>query len=173
MKKTIALIISCTIALSPSMADAGILWHATKKSAAKKIYAQGFNQKKMSPDARFGKGVYLSESKNTALKEKPRADAVLKFKESKNLKNNNINLAHPTNNKLKALSGDNDLRGNIRKGIIGPDLGKKIGRKAAQNDKSIIYKSAKNPKGTNYYIPSEVYKRHPNIIRKQGVEYGK
>jgi hypothetical protein len=171
MKRTIAVIISCAIALSPCTVDAGILWHATKRSLAKKIFTRGFSNKLMSPKARFGKGIYFGKSKITALKEKPKAGAVLRFRESKTLKNSSINLTHTTNTRLKALSGDTNLKGNIHNGLIGPDLGRKIGKYAARTDKSIIYKSAKDPKGTNFFIPSKVYQKHPYIIRKQGIDY--
>ena len=171
MKSTIALIISCTIALSPCTADAGILWHATKRSLAKKIATRGFSKKLMSPKARFGKGIYFGKSKTTALKEKPKAGAVLKFRESKTLKHNAINLTHPTNTRLKTLSGDRNLKGNIHNGLIGPDLGRKIGKYAARTDKSIIYKSAKDTKGINIFVPSKVYEKHPRIIRNKGIDY--
>lgn len=171
MKKVIAIIISLAIAFSPCMVEAGVFWHATKRALAKKLYTKGFSKKLMSRKARFGRGLYFGKSKFTALKEKPKAGAVLKFKQSKTLKNNSINLTHPTNIRLKSLSRDRDLRGNVHNGIIGPNLGSKIGKYAGRKDKSIIYKSAKDPKGTNVFIPWNVYQKHPKIVTPKEIHY--
>jgi hypothetical protein len=160
--------------MPPCAADAGWLVHAAKRAVAKKIVKKGFSPKRMSRKARFGKGTYLSKSKKTALKEKPDADAVVVVKNTRSLKKNNINLNDASKKKIKAISGDNDLRGNIHNGIIGPDLGRKIGRKAGKSGKIVTYKSAKDSSGTNIFIPSELYKRNPRIVKPvKVIEYGR
>ena len=172
MRKGI-LVTSLTISLIalPCLSEAGMLFHGTKRALAKRIATKGFSSKMMSAKARYGRGAYLSNSKNTALKEKPHADALVVFRDTSALRKKAINVNHLQKNRIKAITGDRDLRGNIRKGIYGPEIGRKIGQYAARKDKVIIYKSAKDPRGTNIVIPSQVYQRHPNIIRKQGIEY--
>jgi hypothetical protein len=146
----------------PLSTEAGLLFHATKRAAARKIMQRGFSAKMMKPNARFGKGVYTSESKALALKEKPTSDAVVVLKDTKILQHHKINTSSLTKDKLKRLSGDLDLRGNIHKGIIGPDLGKKIGKNAAKNGHVVVYPSVKG-KGSNYFIPQKVYQEHPRL----------
>ncbi|MBE0427246.1 MAG: hypothetical protein IBX72_11465 [Nitrospirae bacterium] len=155
----------------PCMVEAGTLFHATKKAIARKIAARGFSVKLMSPKARFGKGAYLSRSKATAIREKPKAEALVVFRDTKKLKNNAISVKDMRKSRIKAISGDKDLRGNIRYGIIGPNLGKKIGKNAAHKGKSVFYKSARDPRGTNVFIPAKVYQRDPKIVRQTGKIY--
>ncbi len=162
------------LVINPCITDAGWLFHAAKRSASKKILKRGFSPKKMNRKERFGKGAYLSKSKKTSLKEKPNADAVVTVKDSRMLKKKTIDLKKTPKEEIKALSGDRDLRGNIRNGVIGPDLGKKIGRKAGKSGKVIIYKSAKDLKGTNVFIPAKVYTKNPKIVKPVKVnEYGR
>ena len=175
MKRTIVIsLLTLSLVTVPVMAEAGFLFHATKKALAKRIMARGFSRKLMSPSTRFGKGAYLSKSPVTALREKPKADALVVFRDSKNLRNNAINVRNIQKDRIKALSGDTDLRGNIRKGVIGPDLGKKVANTAKRSDKSVLYRSARDPKGTNVFIPAQVYKKHPRIVTPTGtIQYVK
>jgi hypothetical protein len=166
--KVITALIMLGILLMPLSSEAGALFHATKKVAAKRIMQRGFSAKMMKPNARFGKGVYASESKSLALKEKPTSDSVVVLKDTKMLQQYKINTSSLTKDKLKKLSGDLDLRGNVRKGIIGPDLGRKIGKTAAKSGNVVVYPSVKG-KGNNYFIPQSVYQEHPKIIRPSKV----
>jgi len=159
-KAIIIALISSGLILQPCVSDSGWLFHATKRALAKKILKRGFSPKRMSRRARFGRGVYLSKKKATALKEKPNADAVIVFKKTKAMKAKKLNVNRLSKKKIKQISGDRDLRSNIRNGVIGPDLGRKIGRKAGRAGKIVTYKSAKDPNGTNVFIPLSVYKKN-------------
>lgn len=167
-KKIFAAFLMATILSTPYTAEGGLLFHATKRSIAQKMAKKGFSINHMSDKARFGKGAYLAKSKATAIKEKPNADAVVVFKETKTLKDHIINVKNMKKGGLKSLSGDGDLRGNIHKGIIGPDLGKKIARRLAPAGKSILYQSAKDRHGSNVVIPAAVYKKNPRIVNATG-----
>jgi hypothetical protein len=160
-------VIALALIVSPLSAQAKFLFHATKKAAAKKIASRGFATKKMNPKARFGKGVYLAESKKLALKEKPSAGAVIRFKDTKFLHRNSINIKDLTRKELKLFSGDRDLRGNIHKGIIRGDLAKKTGKAAGRYGMVVTYPSAKG-KGLNTFIPKKVYEAHPRIVPPKG-----
>ena len=143
------------------------LFHATRKAAAKRIMKKGFSRAKMRSTARFGKGVYTSTKKKTALKEAGTSNAILKFNKSNYLKKNTINLTNPTPAKLRKQINTNDLRGAVKNKVIGPKLGKKLGGAAAKKGEAIRYRSAKDLKGSNVFIPEKVYKRHPKILGAQ------
>jgi len=168
MKRKIVIILFVSFALlfHPISIDAGLLFHATKRAIAKRILRRGFNPARMSKRARFGRGGYLSRKNATALKEKPEADAVVVFEEKKAMKAREFNVNRVSTKEIKKISGDKDLRGNIRNGVIGPDLGRKIGRWAERNGKIVIYKSAKDPKSTNVFIPLTVYKKNRGKLLK-------
>ncbi len=172
--RLMALFIPLILMLVPAQAKAGLLFHATKRSLAKRILTRGFNPAKMSKHARFGKGVYFSRSRRTALREKPGADTVVVFKDTKALKKRTIQVKGMNKSELKAFSGDKDLRGNMRHGIIGPSLGRKVGSRAGKANKSVIYPSAKDKRGTNVVIPSRVYRENPRLIKPVRIDaYGK
>lgn len=170
MVKRIMLILAVSLGFmtSPIYAQAKTYFHAAKKAAAKKIMAKGFSLKKLNPHARYGKGIYLAESKKLALKEKPSAEVVVKIKDSKMLRKNSLNIAHLNKNELKLFSRDKDLRGNIKKGLIGGDLAKKTGKSAGRYGLVVQYPSAKG-KGMNTFIPGKVYEKHPKIVKPVGV----
>jgi len=148
----------------PDGAYAKSLFHATEKAVARRIMKRGFAANRMRSTARFGRGAYLAESRALALSEKPASKAVVAFKDSKLFRQRTLNTNRLKRTQLKRFSRDYDLRGNIRKGIIGPKLGRRIGKEAGKMDKVVAYKSAKG-KGTNYFIPRKVYQRHPDILK--------
>ncbi len=152
------------LVINPTVTEAKWLYHATKRSAAQKILRGGFSVKKMKPTTRFGKGVYTSESKSLALKEKPASDSVVVLKDTKRLWKYAIDTSRLTKDKLKRLSGDLDLRGNIRRGIIGPKLGRQVGKAASKTGNIVVYKSARG-EGKNIFIPKRVYQKHPQILK--------
>ena len=164
----IILMIAFSLALQPSRSSA-FLYHATKKAAAKRIMKNGFNQSRMKNSARFGKGVYVAESPQTALKEAPRANTVIKFQESQYLKRNTLNLRQPNKSNINKIIEHRDFRGDIKKGVIGGNLGEKIGTAAGQKGKVIRYQSKKNPKGTNIFIPKKTYQNLPEIVRPRNL----
>lgn len=162
--KLIGLLISISLLFISVPAEAK-WFHAAKKSITKKILQKGFSVRRMKRKARYGKGVYASKNKKTVLKEKPGADSVLVLKESKALKKNKIDVNKLSKKQLKRMTGDNDLRGNIKKGIVGPKLGHKLGSYASRKGKVIEFKSVKDRKHTNIFVPKKVYQRHPRILR--------
>ncbi|MBI5606142.1 MAG: hypothetical protein HY879_22635 [Deltaproteobacteria bacterium] len=169
----LCLVIVFGLQMIPTQSEAGWLFHATKKAAARKIMVRGFS-KKMNPKARFGKGYYFSKSPTTALKEKPGANAIVVTRGSKMLTKNALSTKHWSTAKLKKFSGDRDLRGKIHKGVIGPKLGKEIGRKAGRQRRPVLYRSARDRNGSNLFIPPSVYQKHPRIVRPQKVvSYGR
>lgn len=166
MNKKIALfllLVSVLITV-PGGVYAKSLFHATEKAVARRIMKRGFSLKNMRPTARFGKGVYVSESRVLALREKPASKAVVALKDSKLFRKRMIDTSRLKRVQLKRFSGDFNLRGNIHKGIIGPDLGRKIGRSAGRSNHVISYSSVKG-KGTNYFIPQRLYKNYPKIVK--------
>lgn len=175
-RRTTALLSLLLVAIIsfPCRVEGGFAFNAAKKSFARRIFSSGFNLKKMSHSARYGKGVYLAKTKVTALKEKPSANAINVFKYPKSLEKKSIDTTRMSNTELKSFAGDKDLRGNIRKGIIGPRLGHKIGKEAAIKNKAVIYRSAKDPRHKNIFIPNTYYASNPGMIKaKRLVEYGK
>jgi hypothetical protein len=148
------------------------LFHATRSAVAKRIMKQGFSKARMRASARFGKGVYVSTKKKTALAE-GRGATVIRLKDGKYIKRNSIDLSSPTPAKLKKVSGKQDLRGKVKKGIIDPKLGQKLGQAASERGKAIRYRSARDPKGTNIFIPQNVYQKHPGIVKADRVSGGR
>lgn len=148
----------------PEGAYAKSLFHATEKAVARRIMKRGFSLNRMRPTARFGRGVYLAESKALALSEKPASKAVIAFKDTKLFHKRTLNTNRLKRTQLKRFSGDFDLRGNIHKGIIGADLGRKIGGNAGSTNHVVSYRSATG-EGTNYFIPQRLYKEHPKIVK--------
>lgn len=155
-----------------SHADA-FLFHATRRVIAKRIMKQGFSKARMRTSARFGKGVYASTKKKTALAEGRGANTAIRLKGSKYLKRNSIDLSRPTPAKLSKVSGRQDLRGTVKKGVIGPKLGRKLGKTASRKGKIIKYRSARDPKGTNIFIPRNVYQKHPGIVKADRISRGR
>ena len=145
------------------------LFHVTQRAARKRIMKKGFSKAKMRSNARYGKGVYLADKKKTAISEVPKAQEVIRFKESKYLKKNTIDMRKPTPAKIRKVVPEKDLRGDVKKGVIGPKLGKKLGRAAGKKGKVIRYRSAKDPNGSNVVIPAKVHGRHPRIIKADRV----
>jgi hypothetical protein len=154
---------------SPFDAEAKFFFHATKKAAAKKIMAKGFSLRKANPKARYGSGGYLAESKKLALRERPTADAIVKFKDTQLLRRNIISTRKLSSQQLKKISGDRDLRGNIHHHVISGDLAKKMGKASGRRAKVIAYPSARG-KGENIFIPQKVYNEHPGIVKPVRVE---
>lgn len=146
------------------ISEAKSLFHAAEKAASKRILRRGFSLKKMNPNARFGRGVYLANTEKLALKEKPGAKAVVVFKDTPAFRKRIIDTRRISMPQIKRMSGDFDLKGNIHKRTIGPDLGRKIGKAAGKMDRVIAYKPAKG-KGINYVIPRKTFQKHPDILK--------
>lgn len=161
------LIGGCLFIISPS-AEA-FFYHATSKAAAKRIMTRGLNPARFKARTRFGKGLYLSRKISTALAEKGKKSAVIRMKPSQYLKRNILDLRNPTKEKLRSLLGRKiNLRGRLKKWIIEPKLGRKLGRIAAKKGKAIQYRSVKTGR-TNLMIPKRLIKKRPQIARPEKV----
>jgi len=165
----VTIIISSAMVVLPLNVEAKFLYHATRRAAAKKIMTRGFALSKMNPRARFSKGVYLSESKKLALKEKPNANAIIRVRDTKLLRKKSVKTGRFTPQQLKKFSGDTNLRGNIRHGTPGGDLSKKMGKAAGRRGRVIVYPSARG-KGENVFVPQKVYRKHRRIVKPVGIE---
>ena len=138
-------------------------YHATRRAAARSILRRGIKPGKLRGRSRFGSGLYLSRRPATALAEKGKTRAVLRFKGSRYLKKNTVDLRKPIASKIRSRLGKISLRGKIKKSIIGPKLGRRLGRWAARKGKAIEYRSVKT-RGSNLVIPKPVLKKHHRIV---------
>lgn len=143
---------------------AGWWYHATRRAAAKSILAKGVNAGKLRPGSRFGRGLYLSRRPSTAVAEKGAGITVVRFQGSRALSKRTVDLRRPTPRILKSQLGDVDLRGTVKKGVIGPKLGRRMGRQAAKNGKAIKYRSAKTG-NSNLVIPKKVLQEKPRLVQ--------
>jgi hypothetical protein len=169
-----AILLTVGLLIIPPIAEAGLLFHATKRAAARKIMQKGFSTRLMRAETRFGRGVYTASSKSLALKEKPKAETVVVLRGARSLQKYSLDTRKLSKEQLKRMTGDLDLRGNLRRGTIGPDLGRKIGTKTGKSGNVIIYRSARSKHGFNVFIPKEVYKKHPTIVQpKRMITVGK
>lgn len=151
-------IVLLALFISVQAAEAGFLYHATSKAAAKRIARNGFSKSHLNPNGRFGAKAYVASRPSTALRERPGADAILRFKSNGNFNKNIIDTRKMKTADLKTISGRNDMRGTRKHNIIGPKIGRDIGKKAEKSNSIIAYRSAKNPHSTNYAIPEKSYK---------------
>jgi len=147
-----------------SSAEAKSLYHATSKAIAGKIMKKGFSLSKMNPQARYGKGIYLSETKKLALKEKPHADSIVKIQDTKLLRERSLNINKLSREHIKKFSKDTDMRGNIKNGNPGGDLARKMGTEAGRKGKVIVYPSVRG-EGMNTFVPRRMYEEHSGIVR--------
>lgn len=141
---------------------AAFWYHATRRAAAKSILAQGVNPAKLRSGSRFGPGLYLSRRPSTALAEKGAGSAVVRFRGSRALEARTLDLSRPSPKQLKAQLGEVNLRGTVKKGVIGPKLGRQLGREAGFRGQAIQFRSAQTG-GRNLVIPKRVLEEHPNL----------
>lgn len=165
-RKTISVIACFLIAgLLPEVANAGFLFHATRRAFVPEIMRNGFRAGRMNPKARFGSQIYLADKAKTAIKERPRSGALISFRKSRMFNQRMLDTTRMNTNTLRRVSRLSDMRGTVKKGVLGPKIGHRIGRYA--NEKGIIvkYNSAKSKAGINYAIPPKLYGGHPRIVR--------
>ena len=68
------------------------------------------------------------------------------------------------------LVGKNaDLRGTYRNGVVGPKIGRRVGRQAGKEGKVVQYRSARNG-GSNYFVPKRLFDERPNVVRPVKIE---
>ena len=155
----------CASFLFISSSAEAFLFHATRRAVARRIMIRGVNPGRFMGRARFGKGFYMSRRISTALAEKGKKSAVIRMKPSRYLKRNTLDLRRPTQKKLRSLLGRKiNLRGRLKRWIIGPKLGRRIGRIAGRKGKAIQYRSVKTD-GTNLMIPRRLIRQRPKIVR--------
>lgn len=146
-------------------ADARFLIHATRKAFVPKITKGGFKPTRMNPKARFGRQIYFADKAKTAIKEKPRADALLRFRKSRLFNERTLDTTGMSTKKLRSISGMKDMRGTVKKGVIGPKLGHKVGNYARKNQLVVKYRSARYKPGKDYAVSPSLYKQHRRIVR--------
>ena len=161
-----ALFTACFIAGAiTENADARFLFHATRKAFAPKIAKGGFKAAKMNPRARFGRQIYFADKAKTAMKEKPSADALMRFRKSRLFEKRILDTTQFSKSSLKRISGLKDMRGTVRNGVIGPKLGHKIGEYAGKTQLIVKYRSARYKAGKVYALPPSLYRQHSRIVR--------
>jgi hypothetical protein len=158
---------------STSIAEAGLWFHATRRAVGRKIMSRGFSISKAKP-GRISKGINLSKSPATALKERPASKSIIVTRTSKGIERSALNTKRMTSAGLKKYSGLRDMRGTVHRGVIGPKLGRKIGQKAGHQGRAVIFQSAKDRKGTNLIVPKQTYMKHPRSLKPERViSYGR
>lgn len=162
-KIMVALVVVWSVQSLAATSAEAFLFHATGKAVARKIAQRGFAASRMRAEARFGKGVYLSESRATALKEAPKAQNILKYKDVQKYKL--WDYSKPKVDRLRAVLPKTDFRGTFKKGIIGPKLGRKLSQAASKEWAAIRYRSVKAPKTANVVVPQQVYRKNPDILK--------
>lgn len=158
-------ILASAVFFVASGAEAGSLFHATRKAAARRIAAKGFSSAKMKSSARFGKGVYLSNSPSAARLEAKGADTVLRVRTQPAFDRRVVNLRNPKPSAVRALAPKARLRGTVKNGVIGPKLGHQLGRAAGRNGRIIQYRSVKVPGRSNFVIPRALNQAHPRLVK--------
>jgi hypothetical protein len=170
MPKSKVIAALCSIILVcflPSAAPA-FFYHAAPKAVARRIIAKGVNPAKFNGQSRYGRMFYGAKRPSTALAEKGQQSAVIRMKTSKQLARNSWDLRKPTPESLRKLTGNADMRGSVKRGVIGPKLGQKIGKQASKKEKAILYRSAKNG-GTNIAIPASLMAKHPRTLSQMTI----
>jgi len=163
------LVFSFLLILQPVDTEA-FLFHATRRAVARKILRKGLNPAKFRGKARYGKGAYFSRRKSSAFSEKGSKKAVIRFKEGKKFKRTKkLDITKPNKKKMKSILGKKyDLRGAVKKGVVGPKAGRKIGSKAGRQGKVVKYKSVKDGRN-NFFVPSRVYRKKPGMVRPEKI----
>ena len=166
--RTILILVTVFVMVDITPAAArSFLFHATRRAVAQKIAKKGFLTTRMKASARMGKGAYLTDSKRTALKEVPSAGSVVRFEPTNRFKGKVVDLWRPTAERIHALTPRSDLRGAVKKQVIGPKLGRRLGHKAAQDGEILRYRSARDPQGSNYFVPKKLVDlQRPSLFKK-------
>lgn len=164
LPRTLAVLMIGATVLTWTETAHGWLFHATRRAAAKSILAKGVNPAKLRGGSRFGPGLYLSRRPGTALAEKGAGSTVVRFHGSRALEKGTVDLRRPTTQSIKSRLGNVNLRGTVKKSVIGPKLGHQLGGWAGKHDKAIEYRSAKTG-GNNLVIPKKLLQTHPNLVR--------
>ena len=153
---SLVLLVTASMLQSVRVAEAGLLFHASSKAAARIITARGFSQRLMNPGSRFGKGVYFATTRKTALKERPDAKAFVVARTQRGFSSKLLDTRRMKTGVLKSISGQTDARGMVKHDVIGPKIGHRVGTYASRKGRVVEYRSARTTKGTNVFIPAKV-----------------
>ncbi|XPS87144.1 uncharacterized protein Dvar_51620 [Desulfosarcina variabilis str. Montpellier] len=94
---------------------------------------------------------------------------LIRLKENSSFHKRAMDLRIPKPENLRKYAGPKyDMRGAVKRQIIGPKLGKKVGKWAAKNGKIIKYRSTKNG-GSNFFIPGQTLKSNKKVIIPQKI----
>jgi len=145
------------------------VYHATSKKAGKSISKTGkLDMKKASPRSRFGGGAYFAPSRKQAIKERGlKNGAVFQGKASKKTAHRSWRVNHWSTDKMRRKSGLKDLRGTRKKGIVGPKLGRRLGKAAGKEGRGIYYRprGARRGARNNLYVPPKLYDTTGSVSR--------
>jgi hypothetical protein len=86
------------------------------------------------------------------------------FRKGKNFNKRVLDTNSLSKDRMKDISGLKDLRGTMKKKVIGPKLGHRLGRYAARKNTVIRYRSARYKNGINYFIPKETYNPRGRLV---------
>lgn len=147
------------------------LFHATENpKTASQILKKGFDPRKMNSKARLGRGVYFGESRSAVFREVPSYKAVVGVKPSSQIDRKIVwDLRDPKASTLHSILPSESLRGDIKRSVIGPSLGGKLGRVAGKEGKVVAYRSGQNPKADSWFVPKEVLEKHPKFFQPVSV----
>jgi hypothetical protein len=164
LKKVLSGVVLAGFLVTP--VEAGYLYHAGRRSVLGAIAKKGINPAKFRGKARFGKGFYTGKRPSTAIAEKGPKSSVLRLKESAALKKTKpMDVRKPTASNLREHLGPGyDLRGAYKGTTIGPKAGKKLGRIAGDQNRSVWYRSKVNG-GTNVFYPKKLIERYPRGLK--------
>lgn len=162
MAFTAVLILVASWLAAPPIAYPSV-YHAAPKAVAKRIMQNGINPAKFHSQARFGKKLYAAQRPSTALAEKGRKHVLIKMETSKYLNKNTWDLRRPSPQLLRRYVDKTDLRGTVKRGVIGPKLGQQIGKAANTKGKAIKYRSVKSG-GSNIAVPGSMLAKHPRAL---------
>jgi hypothetical protein len=167
-KNNIAMCFIVMICMLPNAVNAGSVYHAASKSVVRRIITKGVNPSKFNSQARYGRMFYIAKRPSTALAEKGQRSQLIRMRSSRGLVNNSWDLRKPTPHRLRKYTGNTDLRGTVKRGIVGPKLGQKIGKLADRQKKAILYRSAKNG-GTNVAVSRSLMEKHPRLLSQRTI----
>jgi hypothetical protein len=168
------LLILAAVMLAPAPAVAAskgrMLYHATSRAVAKKLGRSGrLSMHHARKTARFGKAAYFSTSKTGARREVGKRAVMLKSRVRSGARSKIIDTRKMSTAQLKRYSGRTSMRGTMKRGVIGPKLGRAIGKRAGREGKALrVRPKAGKGKWSNVVVPARVYRRRLITTRVKG-----
>ena len=137
------------------------IYHGTRSAVARKVARSGrVSMKHARKSARFGKGAYFSTSKAGARREAGKRATLLRARVRSRGARRVIDTRKMSKGQLKRYSGVKDLRGTMKRGVIGPKLGRALGKRAGKDGSGLLYRP-KAGKGmhANLVVPARTYRK--------------